>query len=70
MFDKIYDMHQTSTFVGASSLKQSQDYTDLQEIILHFKLNLLNKDGGDPSLHYCQLRIAREAIQLLADTKG
>ena len=46
-FDLIYDMHQTSTFVGASSLKQSQDYTDLQEIILHFKLNLFNKDGGD-----------------------
>ena len=46
-FDQIFDMHQTSTFVGASSLKQSQDYTDLQEIILHFKLSLRNKDGGD-----------------------
>ena len=46
-YDAICDMHQTSTFVEASSLKLSKDFTDLQEIILHFKLRLQNKDGGD-----------------------
>jgi hypothetical protein len=45
--DEICDMQQTSTFVAASSTKQKKDFNDLQEIILHFKLKLLNKDGGD-----------------------
>ena len=63
-------MQQTSIFVSSSSLKQKKDFTDLQEIILHFKLKLLSKDGGDITLHYCQLQIHREAIQILAETKG
>ena len=49
----ISDMQQTSTFLAESSMKQNKDFTDLQEIILHFKLSLQNKDGGDISMHYC-----------------
>ena len=45
--DQINDMQQTSTFVAASSSKQHKDFTDMQEIILHFKLKLQNKDEGD-----------------------
>jgi hypothetical protein len=45
--DEIRDMQQTSTFLTATLKKQNKDFTDLQEIILHFKLKLLNKDGGD-----------------------
>ena len=56
--------------MAENSLKESKDFTDLQEIILHFKLSLQNKDGGDQAMHYCQLRISREAIQILAETKG
>jgi hypothetical protein len=55
--DGIYDIHQTSSFVEESLLKPSKDFTDLQEIILHFKLNLSKKDGEDRSMHYCQLKI-------------
>ena len=45
--DAIDNIQQTSTFVATSLSKSSKDYTDLQEIILHFKLKLLNKDGED-----------------------
>jgi hypothetical protein len=45
--DAIDNIQQTSTFVATSLSKSSKDYTDLEEIILHFKLKLLNKDGED-----------------------
>ena len=45
--DAIDNIQQTSTFVATSLSKRSKDFTDLQEIILHFKLKLLNKDGED-----------------------
>ena len=45
--DSIDNIQQTSTFVATSLSKRSKDFTDLQEIILHFKLKLLNKDGED-----------------------
>ena len=38
-FEKIFDVHQTSTFVEKSIYKQNKDFTDLREIILHFSLN-------------------------------
>lgn len=38
--------------------------------MLHFKLSLQNKDGGDESMTYCQMKISREAILLIAENKG
>jgi len=38
---------QTSTFVLSSLSKLSKDFSDLKEIILHFKLMLHNEDGAD-----------------------
>ena len=40
------------------------------EIILHFKLNQHNRDGGDKQMIYCQLKLTSEAIKLLIKTKG
>ena len=48
----------------------SKSFADLQEIILHFKLLLQNKDGHDASMTYCQMKISKEAIILLAEKKG
>ena len=68
--ERIYDMKQTSTFVAASSEKHIKYFTDLEEIILHFKFNSSAKDQTDIMMHYCQLRLSREALQILAETKG
>ena len=38
--------------------------------MLHFKLNQLNKHGGDLQLIYCQLKLSSQAIQMLIKTKG
>ena len=45
--DAIDSIQQTSTLMTASLTKRSKDFNDLQEIILHFKLKQLNKDGED-----------------------
>ena len=68
--EQLAEINQTSTFLAASSEKQIKDFTDLQEIIVHFKFNSLNKDATDLTMHYCQLRLSREALQILAETKG
>ena len=47
-----------------------KNFTDLQEIMLHFKLRLQTKEGEKPTLTYCQLKISRQAILLLADSRG
>ena len=44
MFDKIYNIQQTSKLQDAS---KAQHYTNLQEIMFHFKLSQRNKDGSD-----------------------
>jgi hypothetical protein len=33
-------------------------------------MSQLNKDGTDPKLFYCQLKLSSEAIQMLVETKG
>jgi hypothetical protein len=67
IFDAITDIQQTSKF--QDPLKDEL-YNNLQEITLHFKMNQLNKDGSDPKLFYCQLKLSSEAIQMLIETKG
>jgi|LakMenEpi03Aug12_release.lakeMendotaPanAssembly.Ray.scaffolds.fasta_scaffold3870391_1 hypothetical protein len=57
--DSIIGVTQTSKFHDP---KKAKLYSNLQEITLHFKLNQLNKDGGDLKLFYCQLKISSEAI--------
>ena len=66
-FDGIYDIQQTSKL---EDLTKAIHYNNLKEIILHFKLKQLNKDGGDGQLIYCQLRISSDAIKLLVKTQG
>ena len=66
-FDAIYDIQQTSKL---EDLTKAIHYNNLKEIILHFKLNQHNKDGGDAQLIYCQLRISSDAIKLLVKTQG
>ena len=41
------------TYIYVKDAKVQKDYTDLQEIILHFELQLRNKDGKDGTLNYC-----------------
>ena len=67
MFDAICDIQQTSNL---EDLTKAIHYNNLKEIILHFKLNQHNKDGGDAQLIYCQLRISSDAIKLLVKTQG
>ena len=66
-FDRIYDIKQTSKLAEES---KANDFNDLQEIMLHFKLALWSKDGGDATLTYCQLKLSREVIKFIAETKG
>ena len=66
-FDGIYDIQQTSKL---EDLTKAIHYNNLKEIILHFKLNQHNKDGGDAQLIYCQLRLSSQAIKLLVKTQG
>ena len=66
-FDAIYDIQQTTKL---EDLTKAIHYNNLKEIILHFKLNQHNKDGGDKQLIYCQLKLTSEAIKLLIKTKG
>jgi hypothetical protein len=61
------DIQQTSIF---EDLTKPKDYTNLKEIVLHFKLNQFNKEVGDVQLIYCQLTLESEAIQILVKTKG
>ena len=49
-FDRIYDIQQTSKLFDET---KANHYTNLKEIMFHFKLNQLNKDGGDRQLIYC-----------------
>ena len=66
-FDCIYDIQQTSKL---EDLTKAIHYNNLKEIILHFKLDQLNKDGVDRQLIYCQLRLSSQAIKLLVKTQG
>ena len=43
-FDKIYDIQQTSKLQDPT---KANHYTNLQEIMFHFKLSQNNKDGSD-----------------------
>ncbi len=67
IFDAITDIQQTSKFQDPTKDKL---YNNLQEITLHFKMSQYNKDGIDGKLFYCQLKLSREAIQMLVETKG
>ena len=66
-FDVINDIQQTSKL---RDLTKAKHFTNIQEIILHFKLAQRNKDGGDAQLIYCQLKIPSEAIRMLIETQG
>ena len=59
LFDMIHDIQQTSKLQDPA---KGMHYTNLQEIVLHFKLGQHNKDGSDKQLIYCQLKLSREAI--------
>ena len=48
--DRIYEIQQTSKLHDET---KANHYTNLKEIMFHFKLNQLNKDGGDLQLIYC-----------------
>jgi hypothetical protein len=56
--------------VESNASKKNKDFTDLQEITLHFNLTLFNKENKEASMHYCQLKISRWVIQMLAVTAG
>ena len=66
-WDMIFDIKQTSKLAEES---KANDFNDLQEIMLHFKLKLKNKDGSDTTLTYCQLKLSREVIKFIAENKG
>ena len=61
-FDAIYDIQQTSKLQDPT---KALHYSNLQEIVIHFKLNQHNKDGSDDQLIYCNLKLSTEAILML-----
>ena len=65
--DRINEIVQTSKLAEES---KGNNYDDLQEITIHFELQLRDKDGEDVTLTYCQLKLSREVIKLIADTQG
>ena len=48
--DTIKDVQQISKYLPNLT---SKTFTDLEEIMIHFELQLRNKDGGDETLTYC-----------------
>jgi hypothetical protein len=42
----------------------------LEEIVISFKLKLVNHDGKDESITYCPLIIPKVAISMLIESKG
>jgi hypothetical protein len=69
-YDGIWDIQQTSKFESTQDGSEAKHYSKLKEIILHFKYNQHNKDGGDKQLFYCQLKLSTQAIKLLIKTQG
>ena len=67
-FDAILDIQQTSEFAATQDASKAKHYSNLKEIILHFKLRQSNKDGSERQLIYCQLKLSTGAIKLLLKT--
>ena len=65
--DSIHEIYQDATYISDQANK---DYTNLKEIVLSFKLKLHDHDGKNGNLTFCQLKIPKEAIQMLAESKG
>ena len=63
--DEIKDIFQTSKLAEES---KGDEYECLQEIIIHFELQLRNKDGADGTLTYCNLKLSSEVIRLITET--
>ena len=65
---EIFDIQQTYKFATTQDASKANHYTNLEEIILHFKLGQEYNDRVFKQLNYCQLKLSSGAIKLLIQT--
>ena len=67
--NKICDIQQTSKFSATQDASNAKHYSNLKEIVLHFKLKKRKKNKGFTQT-FCQLKLSSEAIKFLVKTQA
>ena len=66
--DQIVSIRQTSKFAATQDASKANHYSNLKEIIIHFKLMEKNNNGDVRQLTYCNVKLSSAAIKLLIKT--